>query len=777
MFRNYLIIILRNFKRNFTFSLINILGLTIGLIVSVLILLYVVNELTYDSYHKDANRVYRITTKMDIAQMNAQMHDNKAVAPLGPFLVAGYPKITEYTRISEKENIQFLHNNNLYKEEIFYADSSFFEIFTVNFLYGNPRSALVEPNSIVITKAIADKFFGESNPLGNFIITDKKEQYKVTGVVESIPENSHFKFDILTSFSKLGRKDSWNNINDKYSTYIKIASDYTPSEVDVALLQIIKDHLSSNPMFEISLSLEPLQEIYLYYGGGGNLSRILLFSAIGIFVLLIASINFMNLSTAQSATRMKEVGVRKVIGAYRKQLVMQFLAESIVFCLLALFLALTIAELLIPSFNGFLQKNLKINYITQWPLTLGFIFLALFVGFSAGSYPAFFLSSFKPITALKGKFVVGTGQSILRNILVTFQFTVSIFLICSTGIIYMQLNHINNTDLGFKKEGIMVIDLHTGNVNPDYLKNELLKLPEIEQLTLASNFPFFGLNITSFQTEESEQEFQGSFSSVDFNFIDLLGLEIIKGRQFLKENSTDDKSIIINETLAKEQNWENPIGKTIKYKDEDYRVIGVVKDYHYSPLHNRIKPIFLILSDFYISEVGLKIATDNIQETIKKIESVYKDVDDSGEFNFSFMDEKIKKMYLEENRTGKTFILFTILAIFIASMGLYGLASFVAKQRTKEIGIRKVLGSTINEIVINLSTDFLKLILIATVIAIPTSWYFTENWLHNFAYQVGNRWWIFVLSTVVAVFIAFITILHQSLKAAKANPIDTIRHE
>lgn len=788
MLRNYLIVAIRNLKRNYTFTGINILGLTLGLSISAIILLYLVNELTYDKYHKDSKQIYRLFQEVAIGS-EAKGMGPEVNAPLGPYLVKNYPEIIEQARITRENIIKFKLGDISMNEKIFYADPSIFKIFTIKFIYGNPKAALEDPFSLVLTENYAKKLFGNIDPTGNTITDLNKNIYTVTAVIKNIPENSHFKFNILSSFSTLNSLndykeniDGWGFNYQNFYTYIKVQKDFNVNKFDVELSKIVTRYLSENSFFKFKLSLQPLEKIYLYYDGGGSITRIILFLVVGILILLIPCINYMNLNTAESIRRLKEVGVRKVVGATHKQLIKQFLFESILISLISLILAITLAEILLPLFNTILNKNLAFNYTEQWYVVIGFFIMALLVGTIAGSYPAFYLSSFSSYDALKGKFVFGSKKAFLRNSFIVFQFAISIFLICCTGIILMQIRYSNNSDLGFNQKNIITVRLpYRSDINPDLLSEQFLKTPEIQEISMASGTPFIFNMFGHFNFNETFNHKVVQVFYTDVNYFNLLDHQLLEGRKFSNEFSNENNNVIINETLAKELTWENPIGKTFKDSDEknEYTIIGIVKDFHTMSFHSRIMPTILIYSsdNSFLKTIVCKVDNKKIKETLKKINSITESTYPDVEVEIEFLENAIEKEYKEEIKTGYMFIYFAIIALFITIIGLYGLAMFIAKQKTKEIGIRKIFGSSISGIVKLLSKQFLKIIIIALIIALPAAWSYTKEWLSSFVFQLENKWIIFVFASVTIIIISFITILYQSLKAAISNPINAIRYE
>lgn len=800
MIKNYLKIAIRNLKRNFTFSMINILGLTIGLSVASLIVLYVVNELTYDAYHKDSKQIYRIDEEVDLGGFS--IGNTKVCAPMGPYLVEKFPKVIAQTRISRPEDLKFEIGENLIEEEIFYADSTCFQIFTFDFIFGNPKTALIEPFSLVLTNHISQKFYGNKNPIGEVIKAENGRLYKVTAVVEDTPKNTHLKVNMISSFVSLyqlmqgeNKIDGWGLDYNAYGTYIKLSKDYPLEQFKTEFPIVVQTFLSDKPDQVYKHSFQAIEDIYLYHDGGGNLSRVILFGIIGIFVLIIACINYMNLSTADSVKRLKEIGMRKVLGARRKQLIRQLLFESVALSMVSLILALTLAEILLPVFNTILQKDLSFDYFNNWPLSLTFVMLACLTGFLGGSYPAFYLSAIIPVNALKGKFVFGSKHAFFRNILVVFQFAITIFLICCTGIIYMQIKHTTNSDLGFQKENVIILALQmkqtdqNSNKAEDFkdntsiqIRNELNSLPEITKTSIASGFPFGSIMVGHYKIEGIEKDQTLVSYLVDDHYIDLLGLKIIDGEGFSEHGPINKNDVIINETLARKMNWGNPIGKTFTSSDDktqEFKVVGLVKDYHVKSFRDKIYPIYLKYDEQpkYFRSIGIKYQSTNVQDLISKIENVCGEIDPSQEVTTKFMSQIVEDEYMEEYRTGKMFTNFAILAIIIAAMGLYGLALFISRQKTKEIGVRKVFGGSVYEIIFILSKNFIILVVIAAIIGVPVAWYYMDKWLNSFVYQVENRWIIFVLATILAVVIAFATIFYQSYKVASSNPVDSLKYE
>jgi putative ABC transport system permease protein len=803
MFRNYLKVALRNLKRNPGFSLINILGLSLGLAISMLVFVFVVNELTYDRYHEKADQIYRIDTRLKAMDMDLQVATT--CLPIGPYLKENYPKVLEQVRIDQTHNVLLEYGDKKFEDGIVCVDPDFFEVFTIDLVQGNAKEVLKEAFSLVMTQKMAKKYFGEEDPIGKIISGNNGRNYTVTGIIADWPANSHIKYDLLSPFENLKIMDRlgppvshWMGFN--YRTFVVLADGFSPDSLQSAFTDIITKHIATNPIaqqfdFDLAFSLMPLKDIHLNSSiesetePGGDIKTILIYAAIGIFILLIACINFMNLTTARSARRLREVGIRKVVGAFRSQLVFQFLCEAVLLSLISLLIAATLAEILMPEFNYLIDKNLQIEYLKHWPMTLGFILLSVLVGLIAGSYPAFYLSKFRAVAILKGKMKLGTGSVFFRNFLVVFQFGISIVLLICTFVVFLQLNFVRHADLGFDSEQVIAIPLRGAKMmqNPDLLKSGLNAIPSIEKVAMASDFPGRGRSITMFwfegYTKEDGKTLQ--FYEIDEQYFDLLRIDVVKGRTFDPGIATDQSGIIINEALARQLGWEDPIGKKVMMMDvvegepveRQYHVVGMVKDYHHRSMHNPIEPLVFIFTERDLNYAIAKISTNNIEQSVEQIESAVNEIDNTWPFVSHFLNSQIQRHYQNEIKQSKIFVYFTILAIFIAALGLFGLASFIAEQRTKEIGIRKVLGASVGSIVKKLTLGFIKLVLFSAIIAIPVGWYLMDVWLQEFAYKIELSWWIFALATMGTLLIAFVTILYQSLKVALSKPVDAISYE
>ncbi|MDJ1493944.1 ABC transporter permease [Cytophagaceae bacterium DM2B3-1] len=809
MLRNYFKIAMRNLWRNKGFSATNIFGLSIGIATCLLIMLYVLDEISYDRFYSNADRIYRLNS--DIKFGGNQMRLAVMPAPTGAALVRDYPLVEAAARIRQTGSILVKKGNENIKEDgqnVGYADSTIFKVFSFPMLYGNPDKALTEPHTLVISERIAQKYFGESDVVGKTMILDDKQPYKIAGVIQNIPTNSHLKVDFfLTMLDHEDSKiDNW--VSHNYTTYLLLKEGVKPAQVEAVfdnlLLKYVGPQIKQafgstlNDLKKsgsyLNYSMMPVSDIHLYsdrvaeVSPNSNVQYVYIFSAVAFFILLIACINFMNLATARSANRAKEVGVRKVLGSYRSSLIYQFLTESILLTGIAFVLALGIGVMLLPLFNDLAGKQMTMSVI-EHPLIIPILLLfTLFTGLLAGSYPAFFLSAFEPIQVLKGKLSQGAKSSSLRSSLVVFQFLASVFLIICTVVIYQQLTFIQNKQLGFNKEQVLIInDASALGNSTESFKNEVLRLEEVKNGTITGYLPVPSWRSDNLYFPEGEirQDKAVSIQSwnVDYDYIQTMGMQIIKGRDFDKQLQTDSSGIIINETAAKLFGYSNPIGRRISaltdFKTQQtraYTIVGVVKNFNFESLRQNIGAVCFTLGNAP-GNVSFRLNTANISATISKIEAKWKTIAPGQPFNYQFMDEAFTNVYQSEQKVGKLFITFALLAIFIACLGLFGLSAYSAEQRTKEIGIRKVLGASISNIVALLSKDFLKLILIANGIAFPLAYWAMSTWLQDFAFKVNIQWWVFLIAGIAALLIALLTVSFQAIKAALINPVKSLRSE
>jgi putative ABC transport system permease protein len=810
MFRNYLKTAWRNLVKNRIFSLINILGLAIGLCCFLLIAMYVLDELSFDRHHKKADRIYRISSEIKFGGSELDLPVTSDI--MGAVLKSDYPQVEEFTRIYASSGSKLIKKGNEYinEESVVHADSTLFDVFTFPSIAGDTKTALNEPNTVVITEAAARKYFGTTDAVGKLLETNDNNStlYKVTAVIRNMPKNSHFTADFLFSMDNVDYP--WGTyLSHNFHTYLLLQEGTDPRAFEKNFDEYIEKYImpQAKSMMQIEsmeafekagnklvYSLIPVRKIHLYsnrpfeLSPSGNIQYVYIFSAVAIMILLIACFNFMNLTTARSANRSREVGIRKVLGTERQHLILQFLTECTLMVFVALIIAIGIGIAILPLFNDLSSKTLEASMFFSPTLLPLLIALPFVVGLLAGSYPAFFMSAFKPIEVLKGKLQSGSRKASLRSVLVVLQFSISIILITGTIIIYRQLNYIQTKNLGYQKDQVLIInDTYALNNNTTAFKNELLSIPGIKSGTLSGFLPVASArNDNSFfkdATIDSKSGFNMQSWLIDYDYMKTLGMEMLKGRNFSREFGADSSFIILNETAAKLLGYDDPIGKKIyTFADQagtqviSYDIIGVVKNFHFESLRQDIGPLsFRLGTSTYLS--AYKVDAANIPSILKQVESKWKTMAPGMPFSYRFMDDSFDDLYRTEQRVGSLALIFSILAIVIACLGLFGLATFIAEQRTKEIGIRKVLGSSVTGIVQLLSTDFLKLVAIAFILAVPIAWYAMHRWLEDFAYRIDISWWIFISAGVLALLIAFVTVSFQAIKAAIANPVKSLRTE
>ncbi len=810
MLKNYLKIAIRNLLRFKTSSFINVAGLAIGVACCLLILLYIQNELSYDRFYKNADLIFRINTelKFGTTEFNVPLSSDM----MGPILKKDYPQVEEFTRIYSFAGDKLIKKGSEYINEtkVAYVDSTFFKVFSFQSISGRIDESLNEPNSVVITESIAKKYFGIVDAAGKYIETDENggTLYMVTAVIKDMPYNSHFRFNFLFPLKNLKNYCCWGNYTaSNFYTYLllKKGTDYKVFEKnftqynDKYVFPYANNilHIGSREEFEkagnrLDNSLTPLTDIHLYstrsfeLSPSGTILYVYIFSAVALFILIIACINFMNLTTARSANRAREVGIRKVLGTERKNLILQFLIESTLVALIAVLLAVTITYISLPYFNELASKELKISNIHLIVALPFVLFLSLIIGTLAGSYPAFFLSRFIPVEIIKGKFSGGSKNGQLRSVLVIFQFAASIVLITGTIVIYRQLHYIQNKNLGYQRNQVFIINgFYNLGKNTDAFKNEMLKVPGINNVTVSgylpvsserSNNSYFKNPAAAASTGFLMQNWQ-----IDYNYIKTLGMKIIKGRNFSKDFGTDSSAIILNEKAVNQLGFKNPIEKKIYTFTQDnkligFNIIGVVEDFNFESLRQDIGPLCFRLGKDE-GAIAFKVDAAAVPNIIKQADDNWKRMASGMPFNFTFMDRSFDEMYRSDQRVGEIALTFSVLAIFIACLGLFGLATFIAEQRTKEIGVRKVMGASVPSIFLMLSKEFIKWIFIADIIAIPIAYYFMNKWLQEFAYRIAINVWLFIISGSIVLIIALITVSFQAIKASTANPIESLRYE
>ncbi|MBT6005141.1 MAG: FtsX-like permease family protein [Prolixibacteraceae bacterium] len=783
--------------RNKFYSMINIVGLAIGITACILIMLYVQSELSYDTFHEKADRIYRVNLYgvLNDDEIN-QPHTSP---PLAKAMQNEIPEVEEAVRLTFAQPV-IRHNNDVFNEKRWcFGDANFFKIFSASFINGNPENALSQPNSVVLTESTAMRYFGKDNPIGQFIPWENDRDYQITGVIKDYPENSHIKLDFLASIKGQDIDNNMQWIHNMVYTYILIKEGYTTQDVDAKLEGLVKKYVGPAIMQLMGVSFEdalaqgikyrwyaqPLGEIHFDRNVSqgpeplGNKSYMLIFSIIAIFILVIACINYMNMSTALSANRAKEVGIKKSLGSNRKSLILQFLSESVLVTLIALALALILITLLLPGFNNLIEKQLVINYFGNFKVIPLLVAFGIGIGIIAGSYPAFFLASFNPVKVIKGINKSEGGHGKLRSGLVIFQLIVSIVLFSGTFFISKQLSFLQNKNLGFNKENLVIINKsnYLGNQMSSF-KNELLAQSGILEITNTSSIPGrINSGSTFFHHSVNDSRGMNTIWS-DCDFLKTYQIELTEGRFFEEGNQFNAKSVVLNETAIKRLNIEDPIGKKVyqgkKTEDESLTIIGVMKDFHCESLHQEMSSLVLINGTG--ENLSVRVSGD-IQQNLKIIEQTWDNFTNGQSLDYVFFDEDFGRLYKAEVRTRKIVSIFSALAILIACLGLLALAAFVAEQRTKEIGVRKVNGARIGEILLSLNRNFMKWVGIAFIIAVPGSWYLLNNWLGNFAYKTNLSWWVFALAGVAALFVTMLTVTWISWKAATRNPVEALRYE
>nr|WKN37783.1 ABC transporter permease [Tunicatimonas sp. TK19036] len=799
MIKHYLHVALRNLLKRPFYTTINILGLAIGMACTLLIAVYILQELSYDRFHEKADRIYRLATHLEVGESGFV---GAAVSPAvaQPFKEET-PAVEMVVRMNQEGSKIFRKDDLTIKEDkVLVADPDFFRLFSFPLLVGNPESVLQEPNSVVMTQEVASKYFGEEEAVGQTIQMDG-QPFQITGIMEPTPPNSHFHFDIVYSFlsDPKSKIDNWGKID--AHTYFLLREQASIEEVEANLDPLLRKYLREYEMFQemgytIEMFTQPLTDIHLHsqilgeFEANGNVKYLYVFGAIAAFILLIACINFMNLSTARSAERAKEIGVRKTMGSARLALVRQFLAESLIVSLFAVTLALGLAELLRIPFSNISEKSIQLPIFTSWFLP-AVLLLGCTVGVLAGSYPAFYLTKFKPVEVLRGKLRSDRKNIWLRNSLVVFQFIISIVLIVCTLMVHEQLQFIRNKDLGFDKENVVVLEnAQALGSNTEAFQHSLMRLSEVQQVSFTDVSPLSGYNGTGFipatqsdsssgSTYRDEDALVLSNIMVSYDYLPTMGIQLKEGRNFSRDIASDSAyhAIILNEQAVRTLGINNPIGNTVliggTYEAE---VVGVVEDFHFKSLHTAVEPLVIVLSDEQ-NFVEVKVASNHLSQTLAMLEEQWDLHADGTPFTYTFLDENFDALFRADQQVGMIFGGFTLLAILIACLGLLALAAFMAEQRTKEIGIRKVMGASVKSIVLLLSKDFTKLVVIAFAVAIPLAYWAVQQWLEDFAYKIDIGLTSFIIAGVLALLVALLTVSYQAFKAAMANPVKSLRNE
>jgi putative ABC transport system permease protein len=789
---------------------INLFGLTVGMTCCMLILAYIVNELSYDRYNLNADRIYRVTRDFNNQNGSISLRLSTISPPFGPYLKNDFPDVEKITRLLDYGTTPFRYGEKMFNEtHVFFADENLFDVFTVKVLKGDPRRALADPFSVMLTEETAKKYFGDEDPINKVIRCNNRVDFKITGIYRAFPSNAHMHPGMLLSFNTL--KDStvygeenlrtnWGN--NSFFTFLLLPDHYPIQHMISQFPAFIDRHMDhrdyngQNPSKFTSLGLQKLTDIHLrshtdYEAEeNGDISRVYIFSAIALFILLIACINYMNLSTARSALRAREIGIRKVIGAERKELIFQFLTESVLLTWLAIILATGLLFLLFPFLNRISDEQISSTILIKWQILLPLALTPFVIGFIAGIYPALFMSSFQPVKTLKGLFKAGGSSISFRKVLVVTQFAVSIILIICTLIVFRQLRYMQQKSLGFDKDHIITMQYNIGlNDKYDAFRNELLQSQLVRDAARSSRIPSgrllddmgaYTLSGDSMKPLNTDIKYVGT----DYDFVPSFGIHMVAGRNFSRTYGMDTSNFLLNEAAIRTIGWksaQDAIGRDFKYGSVKGHIIGVMGDFHFESMHQPISPMIFLLPSAvqagYFNELSIKISGKNIPATLSYIEDTWKKFVPGIPFQYNFLDEQFGNLYRSEQKQGTIFMTFACIAIFIACLGLFGLSAFAITQRIKEIGIRKVLGATVSQIVALISSEFLRLVLVAAIIAFPVAWYAMHNWLKDFAYRINIGLWVFLAAGILAALIALATISLQAVRAALANPAKSLRTE
>ncbi len=808
MLRNYLKLALRHMWKHKSYVFLNTMGLAVGIASFILIGLFVIHELSYDQFHENKERIYRLILDAKIGEQ--EVLGAFTPSPMAGAFIEDIPEIVDAVRMDNWGETVIRYEDRTYFEDHFVlADSSFFNIFSVPFIQGNPQTALNAPHTVVLTESAARKYFGDEDPMEKLLLigTDTTH-YSVTGICENIPQNSHFDFNMLGSFLTHWRAQDETWLSNSFATYVLLTDGTLPDQVEEKIRPVLLKHIGPELQQFMGMSIEEFSESDARYGiqlqsladihlnpdidqqfkAPNDKKYVYIFSLVAIAILIIAVINYMNLSTARSASRAHEVGMRKVVGSEKKALIWQFLTESIVLTFLALIIALLLGELLMPYYNNLIQLQLKLGYFDKWYIIPLLIALTILVGIASGAYPAFFLASFKPVAVLTGKMGSGVKSGILRSILVVFQLTISITIIVATIVIFRQIYYMLNKDLGFNKEQLMVLEqVHVLGDEIPVFKNEIENIPGVITCSHSTAVPGHMNNVNGYLIEGQSTDDMVIITTTwaDHEQLKTYELELVQGRFFSDELASDSNACVINETAVKNFQFEEPLTKRFiqptPRSDERifHNVVGVVKDFHYASLHDNIYPYIFLNAGNRMNwgYFSIRIAPENTKQTINQVEKIWKDFTNNYPIQFFFLDDDFDNQYSEDKRTGSLSLIFGILAIFIASLGLYGLTSFTVEQRTKEIGIRKAHGANIGGIVYIMLKEITILIGIATVIAWVLAYIYLNNWLYNYHYRINLSLADFIISLVIVLLISWLTISYWTSKAARTNPAEALSYE
>ena len=812
MLKNYLKIAFRNLAKYKFISFINIFGLTVGLSCCLLILTYILHETSFDKYNSKADRIWRVTRSFNNKEGIVSLHLSSVAPPFGPLLLNDFPDIQKMTRLYPAGDLPMRYEDKIFSEKgVMFADNDLFGIFYIPLVRGDRKNALTDPFSVVMTPEIARKYFGDTDPINKVVRLDNKYNFKVTGLFNPLPSNSHFHPTLLLSFNTLkdsaiyGERNLMTNWgNNSFFTYLLLPENYPAHSLEAQLPAFVDRHMPSNkkdpssrPSLYTKLFFQKLTDIHLRshlddeMEENGDITRVYIFGAIALFILLIACINYMNLSTARSALRAREIGIRKVAGAQRGEIITQFLSESVLISYMAILLAIGLAWLTLPWLNKVTGLELSLQSLLTTRTLLPILLMPFLVGILSGIYPALFMSSFQPSKVLKGLFKAGSGTVSFRKVLVVAQFAISIILIISTAIVFQQLHYMQKKSLGFDKEQVVTMLYNNGLDNTfEAFRNQLLQDPRIRQTTRSSRIPSGRLLDEQGASTESGDSLRPvtadiKYLAVDHDFVAAYGIPVVAGRDFSRDYATDTSSFLLNAAATRAlglKTTQEAVGKNFAYGGVKGKIIGVIGDFNFESMHQAIVPLIMVMppasqAGNSFARISVKIAGNDITGALAHLEKTWKRFLPVTPFEYTFLDDNFDKLYRSEQRQGTLFTSFAGIAIFIACLGLLGLSAFAISQRIKEIGVRKVLGASTGSIVQLLSLDFLKLVAIAALIAFPVAWYAMNNWLRDFAYRVSIQWWVFLVAGILAATVALVTISFQAVRAALANPVKSLRSE
>jgi ABC-type antimicrobial peptide transport system permease subunit len=777
MFKNYFKTAIRNLIKGRGYSVINIIGLAAGIAVCILILLWVQDEINYDRYHNNLKSIYRVCISYDFHGQNRNHW--RTPPPLAEALKNEYPEIISAARYTtNRGELTVKYEDKIFREMIGFGDPELFNMLTIPFITGDPVSSFNHPYSAVISESMAHKYFGDQNPVGKIIRIEDQFDLTVTGIIEDIPDNSYFKAECFTQFVTMAEFFGEENLNDwgdfGFNTFLLLQPDTDDRNLNSKIHNFL---IEINPESGTTLFLQPLADMHLYdINGGGIITYVYIFSSIAVFILLIACINYTNLATARAIRRAREIGMRKVVGAGRNNIRLQFIGESIIYSVASLLVALALVELLIPVFNQLTGKQLDLR-ILDFNIITAIAILAIVTGLFSGGYPALYLASFTPVDAFKGR--AGGSSTFLRKLLVVAQFAISIILIICTMVVSGQLDFMKNKKLGFARDNIIYLPLNNSlRAHHDSFKSELLANSNIKTVTSTSSrvgiAPKWSSHIFTWEGNDTEQELITALISVDYDFANTFDIQMADGRFFSEEFSDDTNAVVLNEAAIRRMSMADPVGKWFA---NDATIIGVVKDFHFRPLQSEIEPLCLVMMPDWDSHLAIRIKPDNIPSTLAYIKNSFSKFAPEFPFEYHFLDDDFYEAYKSEQRLGTIFKYFTGLAIIISCLGLLGLSSYAAEMRTKEIGIRKVLGASVPGILKLMTREFIILILVANIIAWPVAYYAMSRWLRDFAYRIPVEWYVFIMAALITLIVAMATIGYQAIKAAQTNPVKTLKYE